>query len=169
MQTSFLRQFLMWILRVLIALLLGLATARVGSAQNTAVVDSLARAFKADANPPGLVVGVANASVTRVLRYGVASLDDSTRLRADTRFEIGSVTKSFTGLLLAVMAERGAVSLSDPIGRHLPDSVDAPVVDGQPIELQHLATHTSGLPRLPANLRPANRANPYADYTPTKL
>ena len=67
------------------------------------------------------------------------------------------------------MAERGRVRLDDPIGGYLPDSVDTPAVDGQPITLKHLATHTSGLPRLPTNLNPARRADPYADYTPTQL
>lgn len=156
-------------LRVLLAALLLLAVVRVASAQATTTLDSLARAFKAETNPPGLVVGVADGSGTRVLRYGVVSLDDSARVRPDTRFEIGSVTKVFTSLLLAAMDARGTVDLRAPIGDHLPDSVGTPSVEGQPIELRHLATHTSGLPRLPSNFAPANRANPYADYTPAKL
>lgn len=170
---------LTWIARLLIWLLAALLTTGFALAQHPtdlapssvekSTVDSLARAFKANADLPGLVVGVADTSEMHVLPYGVAALEDSTRLHADTHFEIGSVTKVFTSLLLAEMVERDALSLSDPIGRYLPDSIDAPLVDGASIEFHHLATHTSGLPRLPSNFNPANRADPYADYTPTKL
>ena len=149
----------MWLLAMLLTAgpaLTQTPTAPNSSTDETSTIDSLARTFKADADLPGLIIGIVDGSATRVLPYGVASLSDSTRLRADTRFEIGSVTKTFTGLLLADMAERGEVDLSDPIGSYLPDSVDTPDADGQPIELRHLAIHTSGLPHLPSNFAPGS-------------
>jgi CubicO group peptidase (beta-lactamase class C family) len=162
-----------WTLGTLLIAALVLSVVPAASAQDAALdaapVDSLARAFKAEATPAGLVVGAASGSHTRIWRYGVASLTDSTRLRPDMRFEIGSITKVFTSLLLAEAVERGALRLDDPIQAYLPDSVTAPVRDGPPITLRHLAAHTSGLPRLPANLAPATPADPYADYTPRKL
>lgn len=151
---------------------LAIVNGAVGGAygQKTTAVDSIARAFKAETHTPGLVVGTLTDGLSHVSTYGVASLRDSTRLDADTRFAIGSVTKAFTGLLLAEMAREGTVSLDARIGSFLPDSVRMPIVDGHPIRLRHLATHTSGLPRLPSNLSPIqNRANPYADYSPAKL
>lgn len=65
-------------------------------------------------------------------------------------WEIGSITKVFTGILLAEMAQRGEVRLDHPIGRYTPDEVTErlPPVDRQPT-LEMLATHTAGLPRLP--------------------
>jgi CubicO group peptidase (beta-lactamase class C family) len=144
----------------------------VGSAfaQQPAPVDSLAQAFKADTNAPGLVVGTLVDGRSHVSTYGVGRLRDSLRLGADTRFEIGSVTKAFTGLLLTEQVTWGAVSPDAPIGRFLPDSVRTPTADGRPIRLRHLATHTSGLPRLPSNLSlRQHRADPYAHYTPAKL
>jgi D-alanyl-D-alanine-carboxypeptidase/D-alanyl-D-alanine-endopeptidase len=80
-------------------------------------------------------------------------------------WEIGSITKVFTGLLLAEMSIRGEVGLDDPIGRYLPDTVARrlPVLDLQPT-LTHLSTHTAGLPRLPLAiyLRARGSDDPYA-------
>jgi CubicO group peptidase (beta-lactamase class C family) len=159
-----------WTFSLLLIVLPGLVAAGVASAQHPAAVDSTARAFKAETNVPGLVVGTLVDGQSHVSTYGVADRADSTSLTADTRFEIGSVTKAFTGLLLAERASRDAVPLDAPIGQFLPDSVRSPTADGPPIRLRHLATHTSGLPRLPANLSlRQNRTDPYADYTPAKL
>jgi CubicO group peptidase (beta-lactamase class C family) len=76
---------------------------------------------------------------------------DKRPLNADTIFEIGSVTKVFTSLLLADMAARGEVALTDPVEKYLPAGVKVPHRAGQAITLQDLATHTSGLPREPPN------------------
>ncbi|MEU2512024.1 serine hydrolase domain-containing protein [Streptomyces syringium] len=107
-----------------------------------------------------------------VLAQGVTALWHGTAARPDTRFEIGSLTKTFTALLLAEMVARGEVAYDDPITRFLPRSA-GPRLRGSPITLVHLATHTSGLPRLPAGLlRGAARAwfsNPYADYSAVAL
>ncbi|MBJ3809027.1 beta-lactamase family protein [Streptomyces flavofungini] len=90
----------------------------------------------------------------------------------DTRFEIGSLTKTFTALLLAEMVARGEVAYDDPITRFLPRAA-TPHLRGAPITLLHLATHTSGLPRLPPGLlrdgAPAWFSNPYATFSPTDL
>jgi serine-type D-Ala-D-Ala carboxypeptidase/endopeptidase len=53
--------------------------------------------------------------------------------------------------------------------KYLPASVKVPERDGRQISLVDLATHTSGLPRMPANFRPKDPANPYADYTDEQL
>lgn len=84
-------------------------------------------------------------------------------------YEIGSVTKVFTAVLLADMVKRGEVRLEDEAAKFLPATVKMPSKSGKQITLQHLATHTSGLPRLPDNLKPANPLNPYADYTVEQL
>jgi D-alanyl-D-alanine-carboxypeptidase/D-alanyl-D-alanine-endopeptidase len=86
--------------------------------------------------------------------------------------EIGSVTKVFTALLLAEAASRAEVSLDDPVGRHLPPGLAAGCQAAGQITLRQLATHTSGLPRLPANLLPAallHPSDPYARYTAEQL
>lgn len=80
-----------------------------------------------------------------------------------TLFEIGSITKVFTALLLADMAVKGEVKLDDPVAKYLPaGSLSA--FGNRPITLRDLASHYSGLPRLPANLAPKDMGDPYADY-----
>ncbi|MFE7190994.1 serine hydrolase domain-containing protein [Kitasatospora sp. NPDC057541] len=92
----------------------------------------------------------------------------------DTVFELGSITKTFTALLLAELAAGGELALDDPVERHLPaDWRPADVRHGGPIRLLHLATHTSGLPRLPPGLMTsavaAWNSNPYAAYGDRRL
>ncbi len=117
----------------------------------------------------GIVVGVIDARGRRVIAYGSAEVRTQRPVNGDTVFEIGSATKVFTSLLLADAVQRGEVALDDPISRYLPPEVTVPQRSGQPITLQHLATHTSALPRLPSNLAPADWSNPYADYTVAQL
>lgn len=91
----------------------------------------------------------------------------------DTRFELGSVTKTFTALLLADMVAAGEVGYDDPIGKYLPAGVAQTGGEPAPITLLHLATHTSGLPRLPPGLLrrslPRWFSNPYATFTEAHL
>lgn len=90
---------------------------------------------------------------------------------ADTLFEIGSITKVFTALLLADQVNQGAVTLDMPVGDLLPGDF-ATDHEIPPIPLQTLPSHTSGLPRLPfsrilrASLYPAN---PYRGSQPEEL
>ncbi|MBL8812181.1 MAG: beta-lactamase family protein, partial [Planctomycetaceae bacterium] len=66
---------------------------------------------------------------------------------SESIFELGSLTKSFTGTLLADMVSHGEVSLNDPVSRYLPPNARVPSRGGHEITLLELATHTSGLPR----------------------
>jgi len=117
----------------------------------------------------GIVVGVIEPQGRRIVAYGALNQGDARPLNGDTIFEIGSVTKVFTSLLLADMVQRGEVALSDPVAKFLPADVKVPERGGRLITLLDLSTHTSGLPRLPSNLQPKNSANPYADYTVEQL
>ncbi|HUU62281.1 MAG TPA: serine hydrolase domain-containing protein [Acidimicrobiia bacterium] len=114
---------------------------------------------------PAIVVGVLEDDRAQVTALGSVEQEPAP---ASLCWEIGSITKVFTGLLLAEMSLRGEVGLDDPIGRHLPDRVAArlPSPDRQPT-LTHLATHTAGLPRIPwAILRRATgSSDPYARLT----
>jgi serine-type D-Ala-D-Ala carboxypeptidase/endopeptidase len=113
----------------------------------------------------GIVVGIIDEKGTRIISHGTFSRTSSTPVDGDTIFEIGSITKAFTGELLAEMASKGEVKLDDPVTKFLPASVKVPERDGKKITLLDLATQHSGLPRLPDNMSPADGANPYADYT----
>jgi CubicO group peptidase (beta-lactamase class C family) len=122
-----------------------------------------------DRQSVGIVVGVIEPTGRRIVAYGSLDKGDKRPLDGDTVFEIGSVTKVFTSLLLADMVQRGEVALTDPVSKYLPAGVKMPERGGRQITLQDLATHTSGLPRLPSNLTPKDPANPYADYSVEQL
>jgi CubicO group peptidase (beta-lactamase class C family) len=116
----------------------------------------------------GIVVGVIEPSGRRIVTYGRASTKASIPLDGDTLFEIGSMSKVFTSLLLAEAVRRGEVALSDPISKYLPASVKVPE-RGRAITLQDLSMHQSGLPRMPGNFKPADQENPFADYSVDQL
>jgi len=120
-------------------------------------------------NSVGMIAGLLDRSGRRLIAYGRADDAGSRPLDGDTVFEIGSVTKVFTALLLADMAERGEVALTDPVTKYLPASVRMHELDGRPITLIDLATHTSGLPHRLESPAPADPANPYADFTVDQL
>ena len=113
----------------------------------------------------GIVVGVIEPNGRRVVAYGNLANGDPRTLDGDTIFEIGSVTKVFTSLLLADMVNRKEVTLDDPAAKYLPENVKMPERNGKSITLLDLSTHSSGLPRLPSNLKPKDPRNPYADYS----
>lgn len=117
----------------------------------------------------GIVVGVIGPGGRRLIAYGHLEKGDPRPLNGDTIFEIGSATKVFTSLLLADMVQRGEIALDDPVSKYLPPSVKMPERNGRSITLVDLATHTSGLPRMPTNFTPKDIANPYADYSVEQL
>ncbi|MFK8052572.1 MAG: serine hydrolase [Woeseiaceae bacterium] len=87
----------------------------------------------------------------------------------ETQFQIGSISKVFTNLLLAEMVAADKVSYTTTIGELLGDDfkpVNSALTD---ISLEALATHTSGLPRMPGNFSPADPSDPYQDYTAANL
>jgi CubicO group peptidase (beta-lactamase class C family) len=99
----------------------------------------------------GIVVGVIEPTGRRVVAYGNLANGDSRPLDGDTIFEIGSVSKVFTSLLLADMVNRKEVALDDPAAKYLPAHVKVPERNGKSITLLHLSMHTSSLPLLPSN------------------
>jgi serine-type D-Ala-D-Ala carboxypeptidase/endopeptidase len=117
----------------------------------------------------GMVVGVIEPKGRRVVAYGSLAKDDQRPLNGDTVFEIGSMTKVFTSLVLMDMAQKGEVALTDPVSKYLPASVKVPERNNKKITLQDLSTQSSGLPRMPTNFKPKDETNPYADYTPEML
>lgn len=128
-------------------------------------VDSGVRELAAIPKSAGVAVGLLHDGVPRVLGYGRFSESDPTIPGGNTVFEIGSITKTFTGILFDQAVRDGAVGLDDPISKYLPKDVKAPTRNGRAITLLHLATHRSGLPRLPSNFAPKDATNPYADFS----
>ncbi len=141
------------------------AVAPVPAAQvQTVLSKDLAQALTSGALAPsteaGVTIGIIDHGEKQVFAYGTA--------KPDSIFEIGSLTKTFTGLLLAQMVEQGKVKFDEPVRELLPAGTVAKPV-GSEITLLDLATQHSGLPRMPDNFHPADASNPYADYRPANL
>ncbi len=117
----------------------------------------------------GVVLCVVDTQGACCLSEGRISLGGDRKVDEQSVFEIGSITKAFTGTLLADMALRGEVALDDPVQKYLPEGAKMPTRAGKQITLRDLSTHRSGLPRLPDNLEPEDPDNPYADYTEKRL
>ncbi len=114
---------------------------------------------------PGLVVGLYDEGRSTTIALGTLSMASTEAPTADTIYEIGSVSKVFTAILLADAAERGELRLDDPLQTLLPEGVRAPTFEGREIRLHDLATHFSALPRLPSNIDATSLDNPYAACT----
>jgi len=114
----------------------------------------------------GIVVGVLDPAGQRIVARGPVG---ATAFDGRTIFEIGSMTKVFTALILADMVAKGEVSLDDPAEKYLPARAKMPERGGRKITLRDLATHSSGLPRLPDNMKPRNQRDPYADYSEKQM
>lgn len=101
------------------------------------------------------------------VRHGVVALAQTRPVSLDTPFQIASLTKIFTALLLADAAMRGEVGLDDVLDAHLP--VTTPRFEGRAITLIDLATHTSGLSLRPPSRVGRSQDNPYGGYTHDEL
>jgi CubicO group peptidase (beta-lactamase class C family) len=131
-------------------------------------VDRLCNPLVAADVAVGFVVGVIDGETEFVRGYGRLARANEERPGAQTIYEIGSVSKVFTGLLLADAVQRGLTALDDPVQKHLPEGVSMPAFEGKPVLLWHLSTHTSGLPRLP-DMKGADPQDPYAHFTTERL
>ena len=109
----------------------------------------------------GVIVGVyQKGKEDLILSYGFANKDTQEKITSETIFEIGSISKAFTGIILSKMIAENKLAMDDTIDKFI--EIDSEV--GK-ITLQHLVTHTSGLPSFPVDFQPKDQNNPYADYT----
>jgi serine-type D-Ala-D-Ala carboxypeptidase/endopeptidase len=126
--------------------------------------DAAARRLIKEQATTGFVVGIVRRGETQVVPYGETRKGSGIAPDGDTLYEIGSITKLFTGIVLADAVRREQVRLEGPVQEYLPPEASMPR-RGEPITLRHLVTHTSGLPRRPDNMPMRDPLNPYADYS----
>ncbi|HVX39049.1 MAG TPA: serine hydrolase [Gemmatimonadaceae bacterium] len=133
------------------------------------VVYAMIRQRVEEQRSAGIVVGLLEPDGhTRVIAYGDPG-PGQPPLDANSVFEIGSITKTFTATVLAELVQEGKVSLDDPVQKYLPPSVHVPMRSGKQITLGNLTEQNSGLPRMPDNFHPKDSANPYADYDAAQM
>ena len=114
----------------------------------------------------GIVVGFIDSSGNReYFSHGFKTLEGEDPVDEFSVYEIGSISKVFTCTILADMVLKNEVRLNDEAQLHLPEEVKMPARENKGITLGHLASHTSGLARMPTNFAPKDISNPYADYS----
>jgi CubicO group peptidase (beta-lactamase class C family) len=125
------------------------AEAQTVNLSDEAIRDILRRRIDVEKRATGMAVGIVDRGRRRVIVYGKQDSGDARSVAADTLFEIGSLTKVFTALLLADMVNRKELQFDDPVDRYLASGFRTPQRNGRAITLADLATHTSGLPMFP--------------------
>jgi serine-type D-Ala-D-Ala carboxypeptidase/endopeptidase len=114
---------------------------------------------------PALVLGVVRDGQTSIQGFGRRADNTNEAPGGDTLFRIGSITKAFTGQVLASLAADGVVSLADPLTKYCPEFATPMSASGPPIRLIDLATQSSGLPReVPHEAGPPD--DPFVNITP---
>jgi CubicO group peptidase (beta-lactamase class C family) len=132
-------------------------------------LDAALRRWSRGALPGGTAVAYVDADGVQFAATGKFAPDDSRAIGPDTQFEIGSVTKVFTSILLAESERAGRVRRDDPAAKFLLPAGDPDTAKLDKITLLALATHSSGLPRMPPNQPEAAGPNPYANYDRVRL
>ena len=112
---------------------------------------------------PSIVVGLFENGESFFYTQGMINKDSTNPVDTNSVYEIGSITKTFTSLLLAQMAQSEKLKLDDAVQNYWSEPFSLEDSENQAVTFKHLATHTSGLPRLPNNFKLFAR-DPYADY-----
>ncbi|RPH29587.1 MAG: class A beta-lactamase-related serine hydrolase [Bacteroidales bacterium] len=118
----------------------------------------------------GVSVGIYKNNQTFYYGYGSKKKGINSIPDSETLFEIGSITKTFTALLMVDYLQSQGLSIEDPINDYLPSSIPLLEYNDHPIRIKHLLNHTSGLPRLPSDFESGmDINNPYKHYDSTKV
>ena len=131
-------------------------------------IERIVEPFVARKNELSLVIGVTTKEGFEVYSFDKSASGIDGCCDGDTLFEIGSISKVFTTTLLSVLVDLGVVKLNEPVRSLLPELQNL----SEAVTLERLATHSSGLPRIPHNLKRSykqNKLNPYAAYSVEEL
>lgn len=132
-------------------------------------LEDIIQQFMFESKTVGLSIGVLKNGTPFFYNYGETVKGNKQLPSNKNLYEIGSVTKTFTGILLAKAVSEGKIKLNDPVNKYLPKNAAWLVFGGDTTKMVHLSNHTSGLPPLPDNFDMTNEVNPYKDYDNNKL
>ncbi|KIC95580.1 serine hydrolase [Flavihumibacter solisilvae] len=116
------------------------------SSTSDKLVDTIVRSILQRSNTPAISIGVWKDGKAFYYNYGESFLNGGPLPSAHSVYEIGSVTKTFTGTVLAHLLRTGKVSLDDKVNKYLPDSIPLLGTSDTPLLIRHLVAHTGGLP-----------------------
>lgn len=110
-----------------------------------AELDRYVARYLREMNSPGMTLTLADRDgVQRVVTYGFSDLEHQARVKTDELFQIGSITKSFTTLVLLQLRDEGKLDLHEPVQDYLPWLRISSAFEA--ITPHHLLTHSSALP-----------------------
>lgn len=132
-------------------------------------IKMLAKKAVADKRSKSIIIGIINANGRTIIKEGLIDEENAVLPDEKTIYEIGSITKVFTSLVLADMSLKKELSLTDPASKFLKKGIKLPTRNGKEISLLNLAVHRSTLPRFPYNVDPKDLDNPYADYSEKEM
>jgi CubicO group peptidase (beta-lactamase class C family) len=136
------------------------------------LVDSVAQGFMQNTLNTGLSIGLYTDGVTYFYNYGETRTPGGALPSNTTVYQLGALSTSFCGLLLAMAVTEKKIGPEDDIRKYLPGKYPGLVFERQPVRVRHLAHHSSGLPSLPADLtaQPGyDSLNPYKHYGQDKI
>ncbi|PHR73209.1 MAG: hypothetical protein COA67_03325 [Lutibacter sp.] len=155
-------------MKKIITLLLFISIGYITNAQESKISTEVRDHIKARVDEginTGIVVALIDGEKVEYYSYGIADSKTGANVDKNSIFEIGSISKTFTGIIVADEVLKGRMKLSDPISKYLSEYTKVPTRNGKSITIKDVATHSSSLARMPDNFAPANPNNPYADYT----
>ena len=132
------------------------------------LIDTTVKDYILNGQNCGLSIGIIQNGETVFYNYGETKKGTAELPTQKTIYEIGSITKTFCGNLLAIAVTEKKISLDDDIRKYLPKGFKNLELNNQPILIKHLANHTSGLPGIPTDIdsqKDYDILNPYKNYT----
>lgn len=131
-------------------------------------IDKSVRKYFRNKKTVGLSIGVIKNGKIFTYNYGESEKGTGQLPTSDTYYEIGSITKTMTGTILAQAVLENKINLNDDIRKYLKDSLPNLQFHRQPVQVVHLSNHTSGLPGIPDDFykqTPYDSLNPYLNYS----
>jgi CubicO group peptidase (beta-lactamase class C family) len=132
-------------------------------------VEAIVQPFMFETKTVALSIGVLKDGKTYFYNYGETKKGNGQIPSSKNLYEIGSITKTFTGILLAKAVTENKIKLNDPVNKYLPKNIPVIKFGDDTLKIVHLANHTSGLPPLPDNFDTTDLTNPYRNYDEKKL
>lgn len=127
-------------------------------------IAALVEPYLANQKINAISVGVITNGKTWTKNFGTLDAEGTRSPDEKTLYEIGSISKVFTSVLLAEAIESGRLKLNDPISTVMKELAEKNPTVGNSITFQQLSHHVSGLPVMPDNIKPADSTNPFDGY-----
>jgi len=132
-------------------------------------IEAIVQPFMYESKTVGLSIGILKDGKTYFYNYGETKKGNGVIPSSKNLYEIGSITKTFTGFLLAKAVIEKKIALNDPVNKYLPIDIPTIKFGNDTLKILHLSNHTSGLSPLPDNFGNDYFVNPYKDYDGEKL